>query len=79
MARLFDITMINSLVLKNRFIRSATWEGKSSESGSVTPELTNFMKRLVEGDVGLVITGMASVTRDGSPGPNHLFIPRNED
>lgn len=79
MARLFDITKINNLVLKNRFIRSATWEGKASESGSVTPELTNFMKRLVEGGVGLVITGMASVTRDGSPGPNHLFIPRNED
>lgn len=37
------------------------------------------MKRLVEGDVGLIIAGIASVTRDGSPGPNHLILSKNED
>jgi 2,4-dienoyl-CoA reductase-like NADH-dependent reductase (Old Yellow Enzyme family) len=79
LAELFEITKINSLELKNRLIRSATWEGKASTSGSVTPELTSIMKRLVEGDVGLIIAGIASVTRDGSPGPNHLILSKNED
>ncbi|MDD1752490.1 MAG: NADH:flavin oxidoreductase [Methanotrichaceae archaeon] len=79
MAELFEITKINGLVLENRFIRSATWEGKASKAGSVTPELTNIMKRLVEGGVGLIIAGIASVTRDGSPGPNHLIVSQNED
>jgi 2,4-dienoyl-CoA reductase-like NADH-dependent reductase (Old Yellow Enzyme family) len=77
MARPFDITKINGLVLKNRFIRSATWERKASMSGSVTLELTNIMKQLIEGGVGLVITGMASITRDGSLGPNHLLVSGN--
>jgi len=37
MSKLFEETAINGMVLKNRFVRSATWEGMAGEDGGVTP------------------------------------------
>ena len=57
MADLFDSMSINSLNLANRFIRSATGTGMSNEHGQVTPKLTKHLMELVEGGVGLIISG----------------------
>jgi 2,4-dienoyl-CoA reductase-like NADH-dependent reductase (Old Yellow Enzyme family) len=46
MANLFESTNIKNLNLKNRFIRSATWEGMADECGACTPELVTFFARL---------------------------------
>jgi 2,4-dienoyl-CoA reductase-like NADH-dependent reductase (Old Yellow Enzyme family) len=69
MAKLFERTHIKSMTLANRFVRSATWEGMADDDGICTPKLNKLMKRLAEGGVGLIITGLAFVTREGRAAP----------
>lgn len=71
---LFETSKINSMTLKNRFVRSATWEGMADANGSVTPQLIKTMEELAEGGVGLIITGHANVTVQGQAGPWQLGI-----
>lgn len=72
MPALFDKTNINTLELKNRFVRSAVWEGLADDAGRVTPELTGMMETLAENEVGLIITGHAYVATDAQAGPWQL-------
>lgn len=46
MAQLFETTTINGMTLPNRFVRSATYANAASETGFVTPKLTNLMVQL---------------------------------
>ena len=62
---LFKPKKIGSLVIKNRLVRSATFECMASEDGSVTDELVQFYKKLAEGGVGLIITGLTYVHPSG--------------
>lgn len=74
MTDMFEPTEINGLTLRNRFIRSATYEAMAAEDGSCTRELTDLMAGLAEGGVGLIITGHAFVRPDGQVGPFQLGI-----
>ncbi len=74
MSRLFDTTTINGMVLKNRFIRSATWEGLARDDGSCTPELIQRMTQLAAGGVGLIISGHAYVEPRGKAGRRQLGL-----
>lgn len=74
MSRLFEDSLINSMRLKNRFVRSATWEGMADENGACTSELVKLMVRLAEGEVGLIITSHAYVREDGQAGVRQLGI-----
>ena len=74
MSILFKPFAINGMHLKNRFVRSATWEGLATEDGAVTDELVAVMANLAEGDVGLIITGHAYVTKEGQAGCRQLGI-----
>ncbi|MEA3437877.1 MAG: NADH:flavin oxidoreductase [Thermodesulfobacteriota bacterium] len=65
MSKLFDPTEINGMTLKNRFVRSATWEGMATDDGACTPKLLDTIARLAEGGVGLIITGHAYVKKQG--------------
>lgn len=67
MKNIFDSTQINNLELKNRIVRSATWEGLALENGSLSKELLDVYKKLAEGQVGLIITGFLSVLKQGLP------------
>lgn len=69
MTNLFESTRIKSMTLANRFVRSATWEGMADNDGLCTPKLIELMKRFAEGGVGLIITGLAFVTREGRAAP----------
>ena len=51
---------IKNLEIKNRFVRSATFESLASDS-YVNDKLINFYKALAEGGAGLIITGIAAV------------------
>ena len=51
--------------LKNRLVRSATYEGMADENGFPTEDLFELYKRLAQGGVGLIITGLSFVSRDG--------------
>ncbi|MCJ7547843.1 MAG: NADH:flavin oxidoreductase [Deltaproteobacteria bacterium] len=74
MLKLFDITQLNGMTLKNRFVRSATAEGMATEDGEATPRLINLMAELAEGGVGLIITGHAYVAKRGQATPAQLGI-----
>lgn len=74
MPTLFDATTINSLQLKNRFVRSATWEGMATEDGAVTPRLVELYSDLAAGRIGLIISSHAYVTREGQATPRQLGI-----
>jgi len=43
MRQLFEKTKINQMELKNRFIRSATWEGLASPDGSCNGKITEMI------------------------------------
>ncbi|MHA1256660.1 MAG: NADH:flavin oxidoreductase [Promethearchaeota archaeon] len=51
---------IKNVEIKNRFVRSATFEGRASD-GYVDEKLINFYRALAEGGVGLIITGVVAV------------------
>jgi len=74
MSILFEHSEINGLKLSNRFIRSATWEGKAGVDGSVTPGLIRMMVDLAAGGVGLIITSHAYVRPAGQAGPWQIGI-----
>ncbi len=74
----FEKSKIGQLLLQNRFVRSATWEGLASEDGSVTPRLIDKMVELAEGKVGLIITGHAFVSPEGRATPFQLGIYKDE-
>ena len=78
MNELFDTTVINGLELRNRFVRSATWEGMAGEDGSSTERLTEVMTDLVQGGVALIISSHTYVSKEGQAGPWQLGI-HNDD
>ncbi|QOR36471.1 NADH:flavin oxidoreductase [Clostridium sp. 'deep sea'] len=78
MKTLFDKTSFNSLELKNRLVRSATWERMANEDGTVNDSLVNVYKELAEGGVGLIITGYAFVTEHEQPNPKMLGISHDK-
>ncbi len=65
MKKLFEETKINHMELKNRFVRSATWEGLANSDGSCSEELTNLMVELAKGQVGLIISSHAYINPTG--------------
>jgi 2,4-dienoyl-CoA reductase-like NADH-dependent reductase (Old Yellow Enzyme family) len=65
MSILFESSEINGMKLRNRFVRSATWEGMASPEGAVTPKLIETMALLAKGGVGLIISSHAFVRPEG--------------
>ncbi len=62
------------MTLKNRFVRSATWEGLATEDGAVTPALIDVSRRLAAGGVGLIISGHTYVKKEGQAGLRQLGL-----
>ena len=71
---LFDETTINGMVLKNRMIRSATWEGMCEPDGRPTEKLADLYRDLARGGVGLIISGYTFVRPDGKQLPGKMGI-----
>ena len=59
MKNLFETVKLKNLVMKNRLIRSATWEGIAKSDGSITDETYEIYKELSRGGVGAIITKIA--------------------
>ncbi len=70
----FDPITINGMTVRNRFARSATWEGMAEEDGSVTDRLVAAMAALADGGVGLVISSHAYVEKRGQAGAWQLGV-----
>ncbi|NOZ83767.1 MAG: NADH:flavin oxidoreductase [Epsilonproteobacteria bacterium] len=78
MSKLFEAGLINGLNLKNRFIRSATWEGMATIDGAVTPKLVQTMINLARGGVGLIISSHSYISPEGQGSPWQLGIYKDE-
>jgi 2,4-dienoyl-CoA reductase-like NADH-dependent reductase (Old Yellow Enzyme family) len=65
MATLFEETAINGMTMRNRMVRSATWEGMCEQDGRPTQKLANLYCDLAQGGVGLIITGFTFVRQEG--------------
>ncbi len=61
MKKVFEEILLGNLRLKNRLIRSATWEGIALPDGGVTGEAYEIYGELASGGVGAIITGFTSV------------------
>ncbi len=78
MVQPFEETRLKGMVLANRFVRSATWEGMAGDDGSASPRLSEYMRQLALGHLGLIITSHAYVHPSGQAGPWQLGIHRDE-
>ncbi|MBW2060872.1 MAG: NADH:flavin oxidoreductase [Deltaproteobacteria bacterium] len=65
---------IGHLALKNRLVRSATYEAAATEKGEVTDLQVDLYRNLAQGGVGLIITGHAAVHPKGVTGHNMTQI-----
>lgn len=64
MKNIFDPVKLKNLYMKNRLVRSATWEGIAEADGSITEETYEIYRELAAGGVGTIITGFTSVSDD---------------
>ena len=62
MKTLFDQTQLTGMKMKNRFVRSATYDGRADEKGHMTKKLLHLYENLAKGGVGTIITGLTNVT-----------------
>ncbi|MDY6864948.1 MAG: NADH:flavin oxidoreductase [Halobacteriota archaeon] len=67
--RLFTPGKIGNVTVKNRIVRSATYESVADEKGHVTEEMIDLYSDLAEGGTGLIITGFTTVDPEGMVGP----------
>ena len=74
MKTLFDKTYVKNMNLKNRFIRSATWENLANYDGHMNKSILKVYKDLAQGGTGLIITSYAYITKDEQPNANMLGI-----
>ena len=51
--------------LKNRFVRSATWDATADNTGAVTDASLAIYRKLAQGGVGLIVSGYAFVSSLG--------------
>ncbi|MFA6568911.1 MAG: NADH:flavin oxidoreductase [Victivallales bacterium] len=64
-ALIFSPLILRNITLKNRILRSATYEGLADSDGYPQPGLEKIYKALADGGVGTIITGFCFVSRDG--------------
>lgn len=62
---LFDTVNIGRLRLRNRFVRSATYDGCADKAGHVTEKQIQLYETLARGGVGLIVSGISSVHPSG--------------
>lgn len=77
MKTILESRKIGNLEIKNRIIRSATYEAMASEDGYITDDLLKLYKNLAEGGAGLIITGNAYIHPNGKT--NHRQIGAYHD
>ena len=75
---LFEPYKIGNLELKNRFVRSATWDGSADANGAVTDNSVAIYRALGKGGVGLIVSGYAFVSAHGQANQGQYGV-HNDD
>ncbi len=74
MPKLFEEYTLLGMKLRNRFVRSATFEGMAEPDGAVREPLVALTEDLAQGEVGLIITSHAYVEARGRARASQLGI-----
>jgi 2,4-dienoyl-CoA reductase-like NADH-dependent reductase (Old Yellow Enzyme family) len=74
MAQLFEAGSIKGMHLRNRIVRSATWEGMCAADGRPTLKLASWYADLARGGAGLIISGYTFVSPEGKQLPGKMGI-----
>jgi len=74
MATLFEETAIKDMTMRNRMIRSATWEGMCEQDGRPTEKLIDWYRNLAQGGIGLIVSGYTFVRPEGKGLPGKMGI-----
>jgi 2,4-dienoyl-CoA reductase-like NADH-dependent reductase (Old Yellow Enzyme family) len=75
---LFTPRSIGKVSIKNRFVRSATFESAANEDGSVGEDYMAIYETLAKGEIGLIITGMIFPSIDGKSYPYQAGLHSDE-
>ena len=67
MKNVFDPLQIGSMTMKNRFLRSATWEALSDADGHMSGRQFKIYEKLAENETGLICTGYARILKEEQP------------
>jgi len=73
----FTPSRIGQLDIKNRLVRSATYENAATINGEVSDFLVDLYRTLAKGGVGLIITGIAGVCSKARP--RHFLVRADDD
>jgi 2,4-dienoyl-CoA reductase-like NADH-dependent reductase (Old Yellow Enzyme family) len=71
---LFSPKKIGNVQIKNRIVRSATFERKAEKYGHISTELIEHFKELAKGGSGLIITGFTAVDPSGTVSSNQTCL-----
>lgn len=71
---LFEPIRLGTMLVPNRFVRSATNEYLTDKEDYVTERLADLYEALAKGGVGLIITGYAYVREDGKSSTSQAAI-----
>ncbi|MBQ8037817.1 MAG: NADH:flavin oxidoreductase [Proteobacteria bacterium] len=78
MKKIFEEVHLPHLTLKNRLVRSATWEAAANRDGSMVEEAFGIYDELARGGIGCIITGFTSVSDDDVYFKGMMRLSRDE-
>jgi 2,4-dienoyl-CoA reductase-like NADH-dependent reductase (Old Yellow Enzyme family) len=78
LVELFEPFSIGKMELRNRFVRSATWDATADELGAVTDTSVALYRTLGQGRIGLIVTGFGFVSSHGQSVPAQYGVHNNE-
>ncbi|MCL6478394.1 MAG: NADH:flavin oxidoreductase [Peptococcaceae bacterium] len=78
MSILFAPVSIKNILIRNRFVRSATYDGLADHNGHVSDRQLKLFSDLADGGVGLIIAGITYVHHTGQISPFQNSITGDE-
>ncbi|MHA2051739.1 MAG: oxidoreductase, partial [Promethearchaeota archaeon] len=71
---LFSQQKIGNVKIKNRIVRSATFEHRAEKYGYVGQDIIDFYDELARGGTGLIITGFTGISPGATGSPYQLRL-----